>query len=35
MNVATTLSLNTSHTSLISHPDETAEFIPNALKKSK
>ncbi len=33
MNAATTLSLNTSHASLISHPDETVEFILNALKE--
>jgi hypothetical protein len=30
---ATTLSLIASHASLISHPDETAEFILNALKE--
>ena len=31
---ATTLSLNSSHASLISHPDEIAELILNATKAS-
>jgi len=31
---ATTLSLNSSHASLVSHPDEIAEFILNATKGS-
>ena len=33
MNAANALSFNTSHASLISHPDETAGFILNALKE--
>jgi len=32
---ATTLSLNASHASLVSHPDEIAEFILNATQRSK
>ena len=31
---ATTLSLNSSHASLISHPDEIADLIINATKVS-
>jgi pimeloyl-ACP methyl ester carboxylesterase len=31
---ATTLSLNSSHASLVSHPDEITELIPNATKGS-
>jgi pimeloyl-ACP methyl ester carboxylesterase len=29
---ATTISLNSSHASLVTHPDEIAELIPNATK---